>query len=148
MYASCFNPVTKNPKIRLFFQYILEFIKKKKPILLLFHRLLGTKRFIAGSSCFATIASIIHNYDLASSELPVRFKRLKHEQKTNYEFQDSNLRTQTDLFKNQTRPPDVLSDAILQTVRYKLMVVKFKNTVKVRELLGTWEIHDTPLNDE
>ncbi|KAJ0887511.1 putative RNA-directed DNA polymerase [Helianthus annuus] len=52
------------------------------------------------------------------------------------------------LFKNQTRPPDVLSDAILQTVRYKLMVVKFKNTVKVRELLGTWEIHDTPLNAE
>ncbi|KAF5756309.1 hypothetical protein HanXRQr2_Chr17g0813091 [Helianthus annuus] len=52
------------------------------------------------------------------------------------------------LFKNQTRPPDVLSDVILQTVRYKLMVVKFKNTVKVRELLSAWGIHGTFLTDE
>ncbi|XP_022031030.1 uncharacterized protein LOC110931970 [Helianthus annuus] len=52
------------------------------------------------------------------------------------------------LFKNQTRPPDVLSDVILQTVWYKLMVVKFKNNVKVRELLSTWGIHGTLETDE
>ncbi|KAM0056464.1 hypothetical protein Hdeb2414_s0006g00218631 [Helianthus debilis subsp. tardiflorus] len=42
-------------------------------------------------------------------------------------WQERNAR----LFRNQTRPPDVIIDTILQTVRYKLMGVKFKNTDRV-----------------
>ncbi|MFS7996326.1 hypothetical protein Hanom_Chr12g01128631 [Helianthus anomalus] len=46
--------------MRLFFQYILVLIKKKKkkPILSLFHRFLGAKHLIAGSFRFATLFAI------------------------------------------------------------------------------------------
>ncbi|XP_022019087.1 uncharacterized protein LOC110919116 [Helianthus annuus] len=52
-------------------------------------------------------------------------------------WQERNAR----LFKNQTRPPDILCEIILKTVRYKLMGVKFKSCANVRRLLGAWEIH-------
>ncbi|XP_022014769.1 uncharacterized protein LOC110914278 [Helianthus annuus] len=44
------------------------------------------------------------------------------------------------LFKNQLRPPEMVSEVILKTVRYKLMGAKLKNTVKVRKLLEDWDI--------
>ncbi|XP_022040211.1 uncharacterized protein LOC110942755 [Helianthus annuus] len=44
------------------------------------------------------------------------------------------------LFKNQTRPPDIICNEILQTVRYKLLGVKFKDTASVRRLLDDWDI--------
>ncbi|XP_021999247.1 uncharacterized protein LOC110896117 [Helianthus annuus] len=45
------------------------------------------------------------------------------------------------LFRNQTRPPDVLCQAVLESVRYKLMGLKFKNNARVWELLEKWDIH-------
>ncbi|XP_022003164.1 uncharacterized protein LOC110900587 [Helianthus annuus] len=44
------------------------------------------------------------------------------------------------LFKNQLRPPETLSEIVLQQVRYKLMGAKLKNCVNVRRLLEEWGI--------
>ncbi|XP_021990334.1 uncharacterized protein LOC110886795 [Helianthus annuus] len=52
------------------------------------------------------------------------------------------------IIKNQTRPPDVLSDLIVQTVRYKLMGVKFKESSNVRRLLESWGIYSTRMEDD
>ncbi|XP_021993818.1 uncharacterized protein LOC110890505 [Helianthus annuus] len=49
------------------------------------------------------------------------------------------------LFKNHARPPDIISKAVIDSVRYKLMGLRFKNTIRVRELLEKWEIHDADL---
>ncbi|KAJ0833348.1 putative RNA-directed DNA polymerase [Helianthus annuus] len=49
------------------------------------------------------------------------------------------------LFKNHARPPDIISKAVIERVRYKLMGLRFKNTIRVRELLEKWEIHDADL---
>ncbi|XP_021994822.1 uncharacterized protein LOC110891434 [Helianthus annuus] len=53
-------------------------------------------------------------------------------------WQERNAR----LFKNQTRPPDTITSLILQTVRYKLMGVKYKRMDKVRRFLELWDIHE------
>ncbi|XP_022003104.1 uncharacterized protein LOC110900524 [Helianthus annuus] len=59
-------------------------------------------------------------------------------------WQERNAR----LFKNQTRPPDIIISLILQTVRYKLMGAKYKRMDKVRRFLELWDIHDdVMLND-
>ncbi|XP_021995747.1 uncharacterized protein LOC110892919 [Helianthus annuus] len=59
-------------------------------------------------------------------------------------WQERNAR----LFKNQTRPPDIITSLILQTVRYKLMGAKNKRMEKVRRFLELWDIHDdVMLND-
>ncbi|XP_021985066.1 uncharacterized protein LOC110880962 [Helianthus annuus] len=52
-------------------------------------------------------------------------------------WQERNMR----LFKNQTRPPDTIASLILNMVRYKLLGVKFKSTVRVKRLLDDWGIH-------
>ncbi|XP_022024349.1 uncharacterized protein LOC110924666 [Helianthus annuus] len=52
------------------------------------------------------------------------------------------------LFKNRLRPPEMVSDVILKTVRYKLMGAKLKNTVKVRKLLEEWDIRGDVNNDD
>ncbi|KAJ0892199.1 putative reverse transcriptase zinc-binding domain-containing protein [Helianthus annuus] len=51
------------------------------------------------------------------------------------------------LFRNTTRPPDVLAKHILATVRYKLMGMKFKNTCQVVETLRKWSIHGNLIVD-
>ncbi|XP_022003192.1 uncharacterized protein LOC110900615 [Helianthus annuus] len=51
-------------------------------------------------------------------------------------WQERNART----FKNQLRPPEKLSEIILNTVRYKLMGAKLRDTSNVRRLLEEWEI--------
>ncbi|KAJ0907226.1 putative reverse transcriptase zinc-binding domain-containing protein [Helianthus annuus] len=86
--------------------------------------------WMAGRSCSKSAANYISRLVLAAA--------------TYFIWQERNAR----LFKNQTRPPDVLCDTILHTVRYKLMGVKLKDTVKVRELLRAWEIYDTRLSDD
>ncbi|XP_021994704.1 uncharacterized protein LOC110891319 [Helianthus annuus] len=53
-------------------------------------------------------------------------------------WQERNAR----LFRNQNRPPDALANLILQTVRYKLIGVKFKECNRVRRLLEAWEIYN------
>ncbi|XP_021979810.1 uncharacterized protein LOC110875926 [Helianthus annuus] len=52
------------------------------------------------------------------------------------------------LFRNQTRPPDVIRDTILKTIRYKLMGVKFKQCANVRNLLAEWEIAEDKMIDD
>ncbi|KAJ0479479.1 putative RNA-directed DNA polymerase [Helianthus annuus] len=47
-------------------------------------------------------------------------------------WQERNAR----LFKNQTRPPEAISEVILKIVRYKLMGVKFKSCATVKSFLG------------
>ncbi|XP_022040986.1 uncharacterized protein LOC110943551 [Helianthus annuus] len=47
----------------------------------------------------------------------------------------------TRFFKNHARPPENICDSICDTVRYRLMGLKFKNTPKVRRLLQRWDIH-------
>ncbi|MFS7976250.1 hypothetical protein Hanom_Chr10g00890251 [Helianthus anomalus] len=59
-------------------------------------------------------------------------------------WQERNAR----LFKNQVRPPEVISASIFQMVRYKLMGMKLKNTAGVRRLLGDWEIHNIHRDDD
>ncbi|XP_022030706.1 uncharacterized protein LOC110931628 [Helianthus annuus] len=59
-------------------------------------------------------------------------------------WQERNAR----LFKNQLRPPETVSDVIMNTVRYKLMGAKLKNTVRVRNLLREWEIHTKDKDDD
>ncbi|XP_021996129.1 uncharacterized protein LOC110893325 [Helianthus annuus] len=51
-------------------------------------------------------------------------------------WQERNART----FKNQLRPSEKLSEIILNTVRYKLMGAKLRDTSNVRRLLEEWEI--------
>ncbi|XP_022040861.1 uncharacterized protein LOC110943397 [Helianthus annuus] len=59
-------------------------------------------------------------------------------------WQERNAR----LFKNQLRPPEKLSEIILNTVRYKLIGAKLKNTASVRRLLGEWEIRGGHVDDD
>ncbi|KAJ0599776.1 putative RNA-directed DNA polymerase [Helianthus annuus] len=59
-------------------------------------------------------------------------------------WQERNAR----LFKNQLRPPEMVSEIILKTVRYKLMGAKLKNTANVRKLLGDWEIRREIVDDD
>ncbi|XP_021975056.1 uncharacterized protein LOC110870162 [Helianthus annuus] len=59
-------------------------------------------------------------------------------------WQERNAR----LFKNQLRPPETISEIIIQQVRYKLMGAKLKNCDNVRRLLGDWEIKGTELQDD
>ncbi|XP_021979852.1 uncharacterized protein LOC110875972 [Helianthus annuus] len=61
-----------------------------------------------------------------------------------YIWQERNAR----LFKNQTRPPDIITSLILQTVRYKLMGAKYKKMDKVRRFLQLWDIHDDSMLDD
>ncbi|XP_022042294.1 uncharacterized protein LOC110944959 [Helianthus annuus] len=49
------------------------------------------------------------------------------------------------LFKNQLRPPETLSEIVLQQVRYKLMGAKLKNCVNVQRLLEEWGIDGSGL---
>ncbi|KAJ0852068.1 hypothetical protein HanRHA438_Chr14g0634001 [Helianthus annuus] len=63
---------------------------------------------------------------------------------TYFIWQERNAR----LFKNQLSPPEQLSDVILNTVRYKLMGAKLKNTTSVRKLLQAWEIHGDVVDDD
>ncbi|XP_021991397.1 uncharacterized protein LOC110888166 [Helianthus annuus] len=58
-------------------------------------------------------------------------------------WQERNAR----LFKNQLRPPEAISELIIQQVRYKLMGAKLKKCDNVRRLLGAWEIYGTELHD-
>ncbi|XP_035839381.1 uncharacterized protein LOC118486758 [Helianthus annuus] len=51
-------------------------------------------------------------------------------------WQERNAR----LFRNQLRPPEMVKDAILKTVRYKLMGAKLKINARVRKLLGDWDV--------
>ncbi|XP_022031541.1 uncharacterized protein LOC110932521 [Helianthus annuus] len=59
-------------------------------------------------------------------------------------WQERNAR----LFKNQLRPPETISEIIIQQVRYKLMGAKLKNCHNVRRLLREWEINGTELHDD
>ncbi|XP_022019436.1 uncharacterized protein LOC110919478 [Helianthus annuus] len=59
-------------------------------------------------------------------------------------WQERNAR----IFKNQVRPPDIVSAQIIQLVRYKLMGVRLKNTGNVRILLREWEIHGKDTIDD
>ncbi|XP_022024384.1 uncharacterized protein LOC110924697 [Helianthus annuus] len=59
-------------------------------------------------------------------------------------WQERNAR----LFKNQTRPPEKLYDLIIETVRYKIMGVKWKRNERVRRLLGEWGIPDADTNGD
>ncbi|XP_022030841.1 uncharacterized protein LOC110931770 [Helianthus annuus] len=59
-------------------------------------------------------------------------------------WQERNAR----LLKNQTRPPDTIATAVLTTVRYKLLGMKFKDTDNVRRLLSKWEIHGGYAEDD
>ncbi|XP_021994618.1 uncharacterized protein LOC110891228 [Helianthus annuus] len=52
------------------------------------------------------------------------------------------------LFKNQLRPPEMVSDVIINIVRYKLMGAKLKNTIRVRNLLREWEIQTEDKDDD
>ncbi|KAF5803513.1 putative reverse transcriptase zinc-binding domain-containing protein [Helianthus annuus] len=63
---------------------------------------------------------------------------------TYFIWQERNAR----LFKNQLRPPEQLSEIIINTVRYKLMGAKLKNTASVRKLLQEWEIHGVVVDDD
>ncbi|XP_022031917.1 uncharacterized protein LOC110932977 [Helianthus annuus] len=51
-------------------------------------------------------------------------------------------------FKNQLRPPEQVYDAIIKTVRYKLMGMKMKRTERVRWLLVDWGISDADINGD
>ena len=51
------------------------------------------------------------------------------------------------LFRNTTRPPDVLAKEILSNVRYKLMGMKFKDTWQVARMLKKWGIHGEVMVD-
>ena len=59
-------------------------------------------------------------------------------------WQERNVR----LFKNHARPPDVLCDLILATVRYKLMGLKLKKTTRVMAILGEWKIGANSMFDD
>ncbi|MFS8007317.1 hypothetical protein Hanom_Chr14g01259601 [Helianthus anomalus] len=59
-------------------------------------------------------------------------------------WQERNAR----IFKNQMRPPEVISEIILNTVRYKLMGAKVRKTAKVQRLLGEWKIGSNIISDD
>ncbi|XP_022018820.1 uncharacterized protein LOC110918847 [Helianthus annuus] len=81
----------------------------------------------------------------ASSKSAINFiSRLIVAASIYFVWQERNAR----IFKNQTRPPDVLSDLIVQTIRYKLMGVKFKESSNVRRLLESWGIYSTRMEDD
>ncbi|MFS7977966.1 hypothetical protein Hanom_Chr10g00910141 [Helianthus anomalus] len=46
------------------------------------------------------------------------------------------------------RPPEVISEIILNTVRYKLMGAKVRKTAKVQRLLGEWKIGSNTISDD
>ncbi|XP_022030601.1 uncharacterized protein LOC110931518 [Helianthus annuus] len=51
------------------------------------------------------------------------------------------------LFRNHARPPDIVADAIVETIRYKLMGTRFKKTPRVMALLQEWEVQEGCLDD-
>ncbi|XP_021979685.1 uncharacterized protein LOC110875793 [Helianthus annuus] len=61
-----------------------------------------------------------------------------------YIWQERNAR----LFRNQVRPPESLSDIIIQQVRYKLIGAKLKKCENVRRLLRAWDIEGSVLHDD
>jgi hypothetical protein len=61
-----------------------------------------------------------------------------------YIWQERNKR----IFCNHARPPEVLTDLILGTVRYKLMSLKFKPSARVKSLLLQWDIHGEDVFDD
>ncbi|KAK1429871.1 hypothetical protein QVD17_12158 [Tagetes erecta] len=60
-----------------------------------------------------------------------------------YIWQERNNR----LFNNHARPPDILSNTILDTIRYRLMGLKLKQTEAVVQQLAEWKI-DVELYDQ
>ncbi|KAK1440858.1 hypothetical protein QVD17_06690 [Tagetes erecta] len=52
------------------------------------------------------------------------------------------------LFKNQTRPPNIVVDLVFSTVRYKLMGIRFKMSPRVRAVLEDWKIGDHGRDDD
>ncbi|XP_022032232.1 uncharacterized protein LOC110933311 [Helianthus annuus] len=59
-------------------------------------------------------------------------------------WQERNAR----LFRNQTRPPDTICGLIVETMRFKLMGVKFKDCVRTRRLLEDWGIGGANVIDD
>jgi len=53
---------------------------------------------------------------------------------TYYIWQERNIR----IFRNQTRPPNILSDSIISVNRYKIMGLKLKKTPRVVAFLWDW----------
>ncbi|KAK9073019.1 hypothetical protein SSX86_007341 [Deinandra increscens subsp. villosa] len=51
------------------------------------------------------------------------------------------------LFRNQTRPPDILTDQILATIRYRLCSLKFRRSALVEARLASWDIQDSEVLD-
>ncbi|KAK1440857.1 hypothetical protein QVD17_06689 [Tagetes erecta] len=47
------------------------------------------------------------------------------------------------LFMNHARPPDILAKTIMDTVRYRLMGLKIKQTERSRQILQDWNISST-----
>lgn len=52
------------------------------------------------------------------------------------------------LFRNQTRPPDVLSLEICDNVRLKLLSINFKLTSSTQVLLKHWKIDQFQISDD
>ncbi|MDV3153331.1 MAG: hypothetical protein Q8755_03050 [Candidatus Phytoplasma australasiaticum] len=52
------------------------------------------------------------------------------------------------LFNHQSRPPEVIGDKILETVRYKLMTLKYRKTNQVMKILEEWKIQDGNMFDD
>ncbi|XP_022015033.1 uncharacterized protein LOC110914554 [Helianthus annuus] len=59
-------------------------------------------------------------------------------------WQERNAR----IFMNQLRPPEVISEIILNTVRYKLMGAKLRNTTNVQRVLAEWKIGGNSVSDD
>ncbi|XP_022024390.1 uncharacterized protein LOC110924702 [Helianthus annuus] len=59
-------------------------------------------------------------------------------------WQERNAR----LFRNQVRPPESLSETIIQQVRYKLIGAKLKKCENVRKLLRDWDIEVSDVHDD
>ncbi|XP_022030828.1 uncharacterized protein LOC110931754 [Helianthus annuus] len=55
---------------------------------------------------------------------------------TYYIWRERNRR----IFQDNARPPDDLAQEILNTVRFKLMGLKFKPSIQVMRMLGKWNI--------
>jgi hypothetical protein len=52
------------------------------------------------------------------------------------------------IFKNTTRPPDVLSKLIIDTVKCKLIRLKYKKPTQVVNILAEWNIHGGSVYDD
>jgi hypothetical protein len=52
------------------------------------------------------------------------------------------------IFMNKVRPPEILSSLIIDTVRCKLMGLKFKETTGVRRTLQEWKIYGNSVFDD